>query len=70
MANSVEGREKRELEEHEKLMKVGDEGILKTKGPAYAFYSLFSHFTLLLQLTSSVSACVQVLSFGIHSILS
>ncbi|GAA5829040.1 hypothetical protein JCM5353_000877 [Sporobolomyces roseus] len=36
MANSAEGREKRELEEHEKLMKVGDEGILKTKGPAFS----------------------------------
>ena len=46
MANSAEGREKRELEEHEKLMKVGDEGILKTKGPAYAF--------ILFQLSSCV----------------
>ncbi|GAA5977647.1 hypothetical protein JCM11641_006888 [Rhodosporidiobolus odoratus] len=32
---AVEG-EKREQEEHEKLMKVGDEGVPRTKGPAFS----------------------------------
>lgn len=39
-AGTEEGS-KRERDEHEKLMKVGDEGVAKTKGPAYASFLSF-----------------------------